>query len=405
MVAVPERLLIVADDFAGATDCGAPFAQRGVRTRAVLDAERVVEGDWPVIALDTDSRDAGASQAAERVRRALRCARGTDVIFKKVDSTLRGQIAAELEAVLAGHAGACVVAAPAFPATGRTTREGRQLVHGQPLELSEFGDHVSSSRVADHLGLPASGVGLEQIRRGELADEIRRVCAKGGGAVVCDAESEDDLGEIAHSGMRNGGHVLWLGSAGLARALAAFHASGATAVAAPPGRRDLPLLLVIGSPAAATIAQLRRLAEARDCHQVTLKSDPPDGNEGLELRLEEVVRALRTGEDCALTLDGEDGSRDAGRMGSRQLAAIAARAAEHAAGLVLTGGETARAVLEAMSIRGLDLAGEIQAGIALGWTDGPRPLAVAVKAGGFGDPDALLECRRAMRRRHEEAAA
>jgi len=66
---------------------------------------------------------------------------------------------------------------------------------------------------------------------------------------------------------------------------------------------------------------------------------------------------------------------------------------------VLAGGETARAVLEAMSVRGIELECEVQPGIPLGFTDNSRRLPVAVKAGGFGDESALLACRRAMRGR------
>jgi 4-hydroxythreonine-4-phosphate dehydrogenase len=164
---------------------------------------------------------------------------------------------------------------------------------------------------------------------------------------------------------------------------------------------DGPVLLVVGSPARATRDQLERLRQAPDCAEVAIEAG--GGTRGHREAVDAVRACLSAGRDCALTLAGEGGARDAGPDGSAALAAVAARAAELAGGLVLTGGETARATLQALAVRSLTLAGEIQPGIALACADCARPLPLAIKAGGFGSPDALLACRRAMRR--EETVA
>jgi uncharacterized protein YgbK (DUF1537 family) len=396
-----KRLIIVADDLAGAADCGVAFAERGLRTRAVLAADGIEPGCWSVLALDADTRDAPAEIAAERVRSAVAAAAPDDVIFKKIDSTLRGNVAAELRAAVAGRAVDCVIAAPAFPAAGRTTKEGRQLLDGMPLEQSEFAPHVSTSVLRNLLapvGLPVREVSLADVRGGRVAELADHACAQAGGLLICDAETEHDLDKIARGGVNSGCEVLWMGTAGLARRLAAVLPLPARSGAAREHATDRPLLLVVGSPATATRAQMRLLRETPDLAEVVLGDTTPTLDDaGFEEPTERLLGALRSGRDCALILKGVGGERDAGRAGTRMLAAAAAAAVELVGGLVLTGGETARAVLEAISVRGLTLEREIQPGIALGYTDPPTSIPVALKAGGFGEEDALVACRHVIR--------
>ncbi len=393
-----KRLVIVADDFAGAADCAVAFADRGFSTRAALGGDGLEQDGWSVIALDTDTRDAPARVAEDRVGQAVAATSSDDAIFKKIDSTVRGNLAAELRAVVDHRPVDRVIAAPAFPATGRTTREGRQLVDGRPLEETEFADQVSTSSLRGLLapaGLPMIEASLHQVRGGAIAELARG--ADAATVLICDADTDDDLDAIARAGIASGSEILWMGSAGLARRLAAALPLPRGLRIAPRPAVGRPLLLVIGSPAAATRAQLRRLGETPAVVQVAIRDaglgGPPAG---LQEPAERALRALRAGRDCALTLEGQAGERERGRDRTQRLAAVAAAAIEPAGGLVLTGGETARAVLEAIPGTGLTLEREIAPGIALGWTDPPASLPVALKAGGFGDEDALLLCRRVM---------
>jgi Sugar-binding N-terminal domain len=130
-------------------------------------------------------------------------AAGDHAIFKKVDSTLMGNLAVELRVVMAGRDGSCVVAAPAFPAIDRTTRGGRQLLNGTPLELTEFAPQVDSS-VLRHLlepaGLAAREVPVEEVRDDRVGELVEAACASGGEILICDAETEEDLQRIARGG-------------------------------------------------------------------------------------------------------------------------------------------------------------------------------------------------------------
>ena len=153
------RVAIVADDLTGALDAAAPFAARGAQTRVVIAPERLEAalrawGEAPpeVIAVNTESRHLSAAAAAERVAAVTRrlAPLGPGVWFKKVDSTLRGHVAAEVRAAWAGSRRPAVVIAPAFPAEGRVTVEGIQHVRGVPVHESDYArDPVHPVRCSD----------------------------------------------------------------------------------------------------------------------------------------------------------------------------------------------------------------------------------------------------------------
>ena len=116
-------ILIIADDLSGAADCAIGFACAGMQTVVTLDPLHD-KADAQVIAADTDTRRLSPAQAAERTVAAYKALqRPGQRLYKKIDSTLRGNWAAEVAALqpLAGLA----IVAPAFPATGRTLRGGR----------------------------------------------------------------------------------------------------------------------------------------------------------------------------------------------------------------------------------------------------------------------------------------
>jgi D-threonate/D-erythronate kinase len=133
------ELVVIADDLTGAADCAAPFVP--LRSASVLlDAAT----EWPgtdIVSVDTDSRYADPLTAAERVKAVVGQAQALDaLVFKKIDSTMRGNVATEVAAALNGLTSPShglrplAIVAPAFPARGRTTRGGRVELSGQALD-------------------------------------------------------------------------------------------------------------------------------------------------------------------------------------------------------------------------------------------------------------------------------
>ena len=120
-------VLALADDLTGALETGARFAAAGVP--AVVSVELSTASDAPVLVIDTETRHLAPADAAARIHE-LACqarARGVRFIYKKTDSTLRGNIGAELGALCRADPDSPLVYAPAYPAMGRTVRPGPAL--------------------------------------------------------------------------------------------------------------------------------------------------------------------------------------------------------------------------------------------------------------------------------------
>src|SRR5690242_14446902 len=112
---------VIADDLTGAHVMGALLAQAGLDCILVTSPEGIRDAEAVVI--DTESRHLAAGSAYERVR--LAASMLTDCsVFKKVDSTMRGPVTAELRALADSFPGETILFTPAYPAMGRTVRNG-----------------------------------------------------------------------------------------------------------------------------------------------------------------------------------------------------------------------------------------------------------------------------------------
>ena len=116
-------------------DSSGYFASMGFSTTVILDPSFSSDSDVTVIT--TNSRAEAPNIAGERAKQAVRSLAGR-AVYKKIDSTLRGNIGVELEAAIAEITCEKAVVAPAFPAVGRTTMAGVLLVNGVPVAETQF---------------------------------------------------------------------------------------------------------------------------------------------------------------------------------------------------------------------------------------------------------------------------
>ncbi|KQP75188.1 hypothetical protein ASF60_08350 [Methylobacterium sp. Leaf113] len=410
-----NRWLILADDLTGAADCAIAFGRRGLAAAVTWDV--TTSGDvspddsrpLPVLAYDADSRGLSASDAAERHRGLLeRWLEPDRVLFKKIDSTLRGQPAAETAATMAylmERTGAAFgICAPAFPATGRTTLAGHVHVAGRPLEDAEVWrrDHTyASANLGFVLGtaeIETTLVPLSAIRSSDLASRLARIAEGGPGVAICDAETDGDLARIAAASLAVAPVPFFIGSAGLAHALADTLAPAPTgAVHIPPSRSGS--LIVVGSLAAASRAAMRRLA-AQD-HVVHLPVSPDTllgdlaGRADLAARVAAVIAA---GDDALVEIAiGDALDMSLGPRLARALAEALDPIATRIGAVAATGGETAAALLARFGIDGIRLVDEIEPGVSLGLTLGRLSIPVATKAGAFGDAESLIRISERLR--------
>lgn len=360
--------------------------------------------------------------------------------YKKADSLLRGNVGAEAAAFAEGAE--AVVAAMSLPGAGRVVREG--VVHIQGVPLRESGAWRTEGRTAPRslpealAPLPTVCLPVEAVRRGvrALAGRLKDVAAQGRHP-VCDAETDADLTVIAEAALSLGPGYRLLGSGGLAAALGRIIGDGthdAAEVHVPAASR--PLLVVAGSAEPVVRTQIAQLVAAGAHHVALTPRALADADANTDANAHAIAVAhahgpahahsrtdlssgtglspdhdhdLRPGPHrelgplpslapdavTVLSIDGSDGIRPAH---ARRLVAGLARTVAALPGgpdLVLTGGETARRVLDALGITTLRPVGEIHHGAVHCRTAEGR--SVVTRPGSFGGPDSLLRIATALR--------
>jgi uncharacterized protein YgbK (DUF1537 family) len=390
------RVAVVADDLTGALDTAGQWTRSGLRTFIMLGAAPVPDAE--AVAIHTASRAATAGQAYRRAKEAGQRLRKR-YVYKKVDSTLRGNIGAEVEGLLDGLGLPKALLAPTFPAAGRTVEGGILRVHGVPLDETEFSrdsqcpareSHVPTL-VARQTRRTVGHLPLEVVTQGE--DAIRQAlqnCAAQ--LMVADAVEVEHLSALARAATHMPQPWLCCGSAGLADGW--LQALG---IGRPTGKPFCwthqvgPVLVVAGSRHPATARQLHQAQEDRGLHLVHLALDEGEGS----AQWSQARRVLTEGCYVALTTTFSPyrPGEEAGTAAYLACATAWICSSVKILGLILTGGDTADAVCAALQMTEVQVVGEVQAGIPSasgigGQGDGLR---FVTKAGGFGDEQAIVQ--------------
>ena len=384
------QVRILADDLSGAADCAAAFAQAtGGELPVHLDRAPAGAASY---ALDTDSRARDPDTAARIAAQALAdaCAGGGAVLpFKKIDSTLRGHLGAELHAALEavpGWGGALV--APAFPEQGRTLQHGRLHLDGRPHPAGAAADAV---QMLAAWGLRPACLDAPGGDAAALAQAIASSLRAGARCVVVDGRTPADLAAVAAVLQRPLPQpLLAVGSAGLARAIAQRLPAEAAAPRPADGAGRGPAIAVVGSFSPVSQAQVRRLAALRAVQVVRCEAAAwLDGAAARRPSLAAAQTALAAGRPLVFSIAGAPAGQ-ASRDLVRTIAAAIAPLLRQAGALVLTGGDTARAVLDSLGLRRLEVAEEREPGVSCGRSDALPGTRIFIKAGAFGDEDTLL---------------
>jgi uncharacterized protein YgbK (DUF1537 family) len=299
------------------------------------------------------------------------------------------------------------VVAPAFPAHGRTTEAGRIRLAGAPLEESPLWQRDHSYPSADlpavlaGAGLSAAALPLAALRRGDAAAALRAALAEGRDALVCDAVTQADLATLAEAGLPLGPTLLWVGSGGLAEAIAAAGDPG-TPLDAPARPRSGGVLLVVGSLAEISREAAAALQAATGLRHHALAPARLLGGGAAALG-PEIAGSLAAGQDVLVSLGDASGDAPWDVADLRQgpalaaaLAALLAPAGNAMGGLFATGGETARALLDRLGVHGLRPLAEIEPGMPLAVSRGAIEVPVVTKAGGFGHAGSIMAAHRRL---------
>ena len=410
------RIGVLADDLTGAFDTGVQFRSWGLSVEVLIgdvkDASRLSSD---VVVVDTESRLLNKEDAYWRVYRSTEklIQYGVERVYKKVDSTLRGNIGAELDAAMEASKAGLAFFAPAYPTYGRTTLSGKQLVDNNPLEKTEYVDElvVKTSEVAAIIGAQSKRkmglVAFDAVDAGvnSINSRVEALKKDGVEVAVFDALTEKHLIDIARS---ISDVKLLVGSAGFASEV-------------PPGlglRNPRPVLSVCGSTRRLSRVQVRNLHDRLGFREVEIGiTKLIDGEEAVKAEVRrcvsEAVEFIKAGVDVSITSSPKESSAeefiahardhgiketDAKRLIEEAMGEITSAILSEAdvLGLILTGGATGLMVCQKLGADRASIVEEIAPGIPLLMLNTGVP--AVTKAGGFGVEDSLVQATQRLRR-------
>lgn len=377
-----KKILLIADDYTGANDTGIKIAERGYEVEISLKTDEVIDSDICVI--DTESRNISGNDARKIINKTLTSINNLDdylFIYKKVDSTLRGNIKEECEEIIKYYKPEIVIFNPAYPVLGRKVIEGIHFVNDLRLKETEFASDPEKPveeddirKIFDNTSYHHS---LEEVRNGLNIEE---------GVNTFDTELDSDLAEIAKKCLDLNKKILYIGSAGLCDAL--FDE------------------LIIKDPALAIVGSVSKENEiAVDyCAKMGVKVLELTLKDFVENKYENTIKAaldtLDSGEDLLITTSKNRKSYDESKsylenMGLnqdkefRRLIEVLVKEVvkkSKLSGLFITGGTTAFNALKALEASGTVLLRELEPGIIISEIKGlENELLMVSKAGAFGN--------------------
>ncbi|WJV61944.1 four-carbon acid sugar kinase family protein [Pectobacteriaceae bacterium CE70] len=422
------QVLVVADDFTGANDVGVGLSRYGTQTNVVFDVNKL-HGDLlsDVTVINTDSRAHSASSASALTAQAVSAwlkAGGRGWIVKKIDSTLRGNPGAEIEAVLQVADIPLALVVPASPSLGRVTRNGQVWVNERLLTDTEFASDPKTpvcsasvgARLAEQSRLRQAEIHLSELRHIDLAAHLRTLTQCGVRLVIIDAENQNDLDNVIHAANQLCFKPLLVGSAGLSEALAKRIRFSSSV--------NQSVLAVVGSMS--EIAQKQMIVASQQQNVVLIDIDVnlffgDSLAENAERWVHDAVSALRHGQHCLLRTCYHDHQRfDIDRVCQQQhlsrqqlgenisqfLGELTRNIVRQhlPGGLYLSGGDIAIAVAMALGASGFQIKGQIDSCVPWGrFLDSVvGDIPVMTKAGGFGNETTLLHVLRFIEERVSE---
>lgn len=408
-----QKLLLgaIADDFTGATDLANNLVRAGMRvvqTIGVPSQPLAADVDAVVVALK--SRTAPVTEAVAESLQALHWLRGAgarQIYFKycsTFDSTPKGNIGPVTDALMRALGTNFTVATPAFPDNQRTVFKGYLFVGEVLLNESGMQNHPLTPMVDPNLlrvlqPQTVQRVGLIDYRTvgagaQAIAARVADLQAEGVGIAIVDAVSNDDL---LRMGPAFAGLPLVTGGSGLAIGLPQnFGIQASPQASALPPAQGLRAV-VSGSCSRMTNAQVAHfIASGRPA----LALDPvciAAGEDVVAQALDWAERLLADGPVLIYStadagavkgVQQQLGVEAAGAMVERTIARIACGLVERGVQqLVVAGGETSGACVQALGITQLQIGAQIDPGVPWCHAPGTPGLHLALKSGNFGSED------------------
>ncbi|MBR2069163.1 MAG: four-carbon acid sugar kinase family protein [Candidatus Gastranaerophilales bacterium] len=316
-MSLTNATIVIADDLTGANDTALQYFRNGKSSKIVIELEQDFSSsdNVDVWAISTESRNIDSETAIDRVIKAcetLSDSLGIEDFYKKIDSTLRGNVGSEIAAVLEATKKEAAIIAPAYIEEERTTIGGYQLLHGMVLERTQCAldpkAPIYDSYIPDILKKNLNSnfhdlidcIGLNVVSKGAapIIGKIKELVEKGKKLIVIDAMSNTDLEQIAFAIDKCGYDILPCGSAGLANAINKIaHSSETKHIEHVP---NLARLIVSGSATQLTYNQILKLKENKpDICYIDLTAQDVISNID-EVMVQKIVGKLSQGIDVVV---------------------------------------------------------------------------------------------------------
>lgn len=407
-------IAIIADDLTGASDTGVQLAMRGISTIVPFSVNDERIANYEAIVLDTDSRADRQEIAYNKVASCSKklLAFEPQFVYKKIDSTLRGNVGIELDAIYDVMQPELIVIAPTFPDLARVVKEGKLYVNHTLLHHTETARDVKTpvmtSYIPELIRMQSSqSVGLltlEQLYRHEeeVIDSLQKLYQDGKRYIVFDAVTDAHLEQIVHLVQRSKLRTVWCGSAGLIKAImnSASDKMKKQVEVKPLVSDNTPPLIVVGSVHAQSRDQMERLLQLDHICELELNATKllieMERVAEYERILVEYGRSAYGARAVVLTTTGRsehvaEVGKEVSQIIAEALGECATRLIEQGqfSKLILTGGDTAKQVCTQLNCAGVELLYEVESGIPLSRLIGKREIYAMTKSGGFGDEDTL----------------
>jgi uncharacterized protein YgbK (DUF1537 family) len=364
-----NRILTIADDMTGALEVGSKLCNLG--SLVTTGPDLAFSRQHNAIVMDTETRHLSSAEAGEKVCRIAKAARRlrVEVVYKKTDSTLRGNIGSEVHALARAYPERPIVFLPAYPRLGRTVRHGHLRVDGELVHRTAFAH--------DALNPVQTSYVPEVLDHGELSIHVMETAMaerlESSHVYVFDSETDADMYSVIRQAFAARPLPLFCGPGSVSRHLAI--ALGCSDM----GCSDAPVKM----PAVTSVLVVNGSRHERSEEQIQHARD----RGWPSLSAAELLRSTTQSEWTIL-----DAHVPADRMGEIVAEVLAVRRVDC---LVIFGGDTAFSILRALGASTVIPVGELFPGIPVSRLG---ELQLVTKAGGFGPPDVLSNIREILSR-------
>jgi 2-keto-3-deoxygluconate permease len=415
---VKEKLLIVADDFTGANDTGVQFSKRHLRTIVITNNDHINKSleDCDVLVVDTESRFDNKDTAYRKTYKIGKLVKAKNIkyIYKKLDSTFRGNIGAEISGMMDSLEINHAIIVPALPSYGRITKNGNVYVKGVLLAETETANDPKTPvresyipRIISHqTDKKIDIISYNEVISGEqsLIQRVQQLFKNGIQMIVIDAQEKEDLALIASAITTIKEKVLFVGSYGLAEHLPKYF---------DIKKEKKSNIIVAGSVSEVTRKQIDYVIEklpvtlidveigklfTRELHKE--KNRIIDVIKVSSKKGEDII--IRSASSKAIVTKSFEKGQEYGLDRFKVSEAIASFLGEIARyiiqeikinGILFTGGDIAIKAAQCLNISGTIIQDEILPGVPYGYfvEEQYKNIIIVSKAGGFGDEDAIFQ--------------